>query len=266
MTTLTLRPGIPGRVDVAGILPERLAGLSPAAMAALPVRHDGRPAALGELFQVRPGDSQSLVVACERACLDNLGAGLAGGRLIVEGPAGDFAGRGMSGGELVLGGGAGDFAASGMKGGLLRIQGRAGDWLGAAPVGERAGMAGGVVAVAGSVGARVGDRMRRGLILIRGDAGDYCGARVLAGTIAVAGACGGMVGFGLRRGTLLLGQRPAELPATFNDAGVADLTWLGLLGRHAGTFLPGVVAASTRVRRHMGDLAFGGKGEILVQA
>lgn len=266
MTTLTLRPGIPGRVDVAGILPERLAGLSPAAMAALPVRHDGRPAALGELFDVRPGDGEPLVVGGDRACLDNLGAGLADGRLIVEGPAGDFAGRGMTGGELVLRGGAGDFAASGMKGGLLRIEGRAGDWLGGAPIGERHGMAGGVVAVAGSVGARAGDRMRRGLILVRGDAGDHCGSRLLAGTIAVGGTCGAQPGLGLRRGSLILSRPPAEPPATFVDAGLADLAYLGLLRRQADAWLPGVLPAANRVRRLVGDLAWGGKGEILVAA
>lgn len=266
MTTLTLRSHLPGRVDMAGILPETLANLSPADIAALAVPHDGRPALLGELFDIQPGDPEPLVIRCDRPCLDNLGAGMGAGRLIVEGPAGDFAGQGLRGGELILRGGAGDFAASGMRAGLIRIEGRAGDWLGAARIGDRNGMAGGVVTVAGSVGARAGDRMRRGLILIRGDAGDYCGSRLLAGTIAVAGACGTMAGFGLRRGSLVLGRAPAALPATFNDAGVAELSYLGLLCRHAETLLPGAVFAGARARRHIGDLACGGKGEILVAA
>ncbi len=266
MTTLTQRGGASGRVDMAGILPELIAGLSPADIAVLTVGHDGAPTPLGELFEVQAGTAECLVIRCERACLDDLGADMGAGRLIVEGPAGDFAGQGMSGGELVLRGGAGDFAASGMKGGLIRIEGRAGDWLGAARIGERNGMAGGVVTVAGSVGARAGDRMRRGLILIRGDAGDHCGSRLLAGTIAVAGACGAMAGFGLRRGSLVLGRAPAGLPATFNDAGVVELSYLGLLHRHAETLLPGAVPASRHMRRHIGDLAFGGKGEILVAA
>ena len=266
MTTLTLRSNLPGRVDMAGILPASLAALSATEIAALTVSYDGRRAPLGELFAVQSGDPEHLVIRCDHPCLDNLGAGLAAGCMILEGTAGDFAGGGMAGGELVLRGGAGDFAASGMKGGLLRIDGRAGDWLGAARIGERHGMAGGVVAVAGSVGARAGDRMRRGLILVRGDAGDYCGSRLLAGTIAVAGECGTMAGFGLRRGSLVLARMPDALPATFNDAGVAELSYLGLLHRHADALLPGVVPATARARRYQGDLAWGGKGEILVAA
>ncbi len=266
MTTLTLREGVPGRVDLAGILPDTLAGLAPAAISTLSLEHDGRRVALGELFEVEGGDPDTLLIQCDRACLDNLGAGLGRGRLIVEGPAGDGAGRAMSGGQLLLGGDAGDFLASAMRGGTIHVAGNVGDWLGAAPIGERTGMAGGVVAVAGSVGARAGDRMRRGLILIRGQAGEYCGSRLLAGTLVVAGGCGALAGFGLRRGTLVLGRPPLHLPATFNDAGPVELTYLGLLGRHAEGILPSVLPTGTRVRRYVGDLAFGGKGEVLVPA
>ena len=264
MTTLTLRPGIPGRVDMSGILPERIAGLSPADIAALGVRHDGAPTSLGELFEVTPGDADTLLIRHAGGRLDALGKGMRAGTLRVEGGAGHYAGQDMRGGELILEGDAGHGAANGMKGGLLRIAGNAGDWLGAALIGERAGMAGGVVTVAGNAGDRVGDRMRRGLILIRGDAGDCCGSRLLAGTIAVAGRCGEMAGFGLRRGSLILGQSPAPPLATFNDAGVVELSYLGLLRRHAEPLLPGVVPAGARARRYLGDLAFGGKGEILV--
>lgn len=266
MTTLTLRSNLPGRVDMTGILPATMAGMSVTDIANLPILHDGQALPLGELFDIQPGDSAPLVIRCDRPCLDFLGASMDIGHLIVEGPAGDFAGHGLRGGELILRGGAGDFAASGMKSGLIHIEGRAGDWLGAARIGDRNGMAGGVVTVAGSVGDRAGDRMRRGLILIRGDAGDYCGGRLLAGTIAVAGACGAMAGLGLRRGSLILARAPAALPATFNDAGLAELSYLGLLRRHAESLLPGVVPATARARRFIGDLAFGGKGEILVAA
>lgn len=264
--TLTLRAGLNGRVDMSGILPERLAGRPTREMAAMPVRLDGRPIPLGELFDVQTGSGETLVVQPGEARLDCLGKDMRSGCLRVEGHAGHYVGQGLVGGELRITGDAGDFAASGMKGGLLRIEGRAGDWLGAALIGDRAGMSGGVVVVAGDVGDRLGDRMRRGLVLVGGRAGRACGARMLAGTLVVAGGCGGLAGFGLRRGSLVLGQAPLGLPATFNDAGVADLTWLGLLRRHAETFLPGAVPATGRLRRHMGDLAFGGKGEVLVPA
>lgn len=262
--TLNLRLTAAGRVDMRGILPEKLAGLSTDAIARLPLMLDGRARALGELFEVIRGDAAHLVIRAETDRLDNLGAEMAGGRITVEGPAGAYAGLDMRGGEIVLRGGAGDFAACGMKGGLLRIEGRVGDCLGAARSGERNGMSGGVVAVSGSVGARAGDRMRRGLILIRGNVGDYCGSRMLAGSIVVAGACGALPGFGLRRGSLILSRFPPSIPASFNDSGVVELSWLNLLRRHVEEILPGVAPDTARVRRYMGDLTFGGKGEILV--
>ncbi|MDD5364630.1 MAG: formylmethanofuran dehydrogenase subunit C [Gallionellaceae bacterium] len=263
-TILTLRAGSAGRIDMSGVLPETTAGRSPAQIAAMTVRLDGQAVPLGELFEVGPDVGEALLIRAEAARLDCLGRDMTGGTLRVQGPAGHYAGQGMRGGELVITGDAGDFAASGMRGGLLRVHGNAGDWLGAALIGERTGMAGGVVAVAGDVGARLGDRMRRGLVLVRGRAGNACGARMLAGTLVVAGGCGDLAGFALRRGSLILGRAPDRLPATFNDAGVADLTWLGLLQRHAQGILPDVVPGSGRMRRHMGDLAFGGKGEVLV--
>lgn len=266
--TLRLRTAVSGRVDMRGILPEKLTGLNVHEIAGLNVKQDGRNVVLGELFTLTQGDAEHLTIITDTGRLDNLGADMTQGRLTVEGLAGDFAGQSMRGGRVVLRGGAGNFAACDMRGGLLSIEGHAGDWLGAARTGERTGMAGGVVAVSGNAGARAADRMRRGLMLIRGNVGEYCGSRLLAGTIVVAGSCGERPGFGLRRGSLILTRGsaclPTFMPATFNDSGVVDLSWLNLLRRHADGFLPGVVPAGSRVRRYMGDLAFGGKGEILV--
>ncbi len=264
--TLSLQAGYAGRIDMSGVLPETLAGKSASEIAATRLLVDGQPIALGELFAVTPGDGDSLQIEADAGQLDCLGKDMSAGLLRVEGSAGHYAGQGLRGGELVIAGNCGDFAANGMRGGLLRVQGDAGDWLGAALIGERAGMAGGVVAVAGDVGDRLGDRMRRGLILVRGRAGEACGARMLAGTLVVAEGCAGAPGFGLRRGSLILGRAPESLSATFNDSGVVELAWLKLLRRHAEAFLPGVVPASARCRRYMGDLAFGGKGELLLPA
>lgn len=261
---LTLRDGCTGRVDMTGILPATLAGFGQGEIAAMGVSLDGRSMPLGELFYIHNGVGDTLEIRAETPCLDGLGRNMASGCLRVEGPAGHYAGQGLRGGELHIAGNVGDFAASGMRGGLLRIGGNAGGWLGAALIGERTGMAGGVVAVAGDVGDHLGDRMRRGLVLVGGRAGVACGARMLAGTLVVAGGCGELAGFGLRRGTLILGQAPENLPATFNDSGIADLSWIGLLRLQAQAWLPGVVPVSGRLRRYMGDLAFGGKGEILV--
>jgi len=265
--TLSLRAAPAGRIDMSGVLPETLGGRTAGDIAAQTVRVDGNPVALGELFAVTPGETgAALLIDAGSGRLDCLGKGMTAGTLRVEGSAGHYAGQDLRGGELIITGDAGDCAANGMRGGLLRIAGNAGNWLGAALIGDRAGMGGGVVAVAGDAGDRLGDRMRRGLILVRGKAGAACGARLLAGTLVVAGGCAGAPGPGLRRGSLILGRAPDIIPATYNDAGVADLSWLGLLRRHADAILPGVVPDSPRVRRYMGDLAFGGKGEILAPA
>ncbi|MDP1646256.1 MAG: formylmethanofuran dehydrogenase subunit C [Thiobacillus sp.] len=264
MITLTLRTAPDGRVDMTGVLPETLAGRAASDITAQFLRVDGNPVALGDLFEVAPGEGDVLVIRTDCDRLDCLGKGMTAGTLRVEGLAGHYVGQDLRGGKLEIQGDAGDYVANGMKGGLLRIHGNAGDWLGAALVGDRTGMAGGVVAVDGDAGDRLGDRMRRGLILVRGKAGDACGARLLAGTIVVAGGCGGLSGFGLRRGSLILGRMPESIPATFNDAGVVELSYLGLLHRHAESILPGVFPPVSSARRYMGDLAFGGKGEILV--
>lgn len=265
-TILRLRAAPAGRIDMAGVLPETLAGRGAGEIERMTLRVDGAPVALGALFAVTTGAGDVLTIRPDGARLDGLGRDMHAGTLRVEGAAGHYLAQGMRGGELIVDGDAGDCAANGMRGGLVRIAGNAGDWLGAALVGERAGMGGGVVAVAGDVGDRLGDRMRRGLVLVRGRAGAACGARMRAGTLAVAGGCGALAGFGLLRGSLVLGRAPEAMPACHGDAGVVTLAWLGLLRRHAEAILPGVVPETPRMHRYMGDLAFGGKGEILLPA
>ena len=89
----------------------------------------------------------------------------------------------------------------------------------------------------------------------------------LAGTILVSGRVGESPGFGLKHGTLLLAHAPAELLATFQDCGEHALLFLTLLEKHfqrEGGPFHDFVPLATRVRRYCGDLATGGKGEILL--
>jgi formylmethanofuran dehydrogenase subunit C len=109
--------------------------------------------------------------------------------------------------------------------------------------------------------------MRRGLVLVEGDCGSYCGARMQGGTIALLGKAGARPGFAMRRGTLLFaGEAPPAPGASFNDAGELPLGFLVLLLRSWGG-LPSRFAQlqrpSTRVRRWIGDLGFGGQGELI---
>ena len=70
-------------------------------------------------------------------------------------------------------GASGRLAGSGMSGGRIEIDGDAGDLVGAPLPGEiERPDAAASIHIRGSAGARAGDRMRRGLIAIEGDAGD----------------------------------------------------------------------------------------------
>ncbi|HEX7044943.1 MAG TPA: formylmethanofuran dehydrogenase subunit C [Burkholderiales bacterium] len=264
---LELREPVPARVDLRGVTPDRLEGLSARAIGAIEVVAGARPVALERLFAISGDAPGELVLRGATACLDGIGAGMRAGRIVVEGDAGDYVAQDMRAGEIIVRGNAGAYAASGMRGGVLRITGNAGDCLGAVHAGARYGLRGGTVIVHGNAGARAGERQRRGQILIRGDAGDWLGARMVAGTIMVLGRTGRLAGFGMRRGSLLLAQAPASLPGSFNESGRHHLSFLSLYLRSLHALDPAFAALDpgrATVRRFVGDRGCNGKGEVLV--
>ena len=266
MIRLALRQRPPLRLSLAGITPEVLGVLSEAEIARLPLRRGNRWETLGDWFRVERagGAAERLVIAADDDRLDEIGAGMSTGKIVVAGSAGAHAGLAMAGGALLIEGNAGYGAATAMRGGRLSIAGNAGDQLGGAMPGDNLGMREGLVLVAGSAGSGTGDRMRRGTIVIAGDAGPFCAARLFAGTIVVGGRLGPHPGILMRRGSLVaLGPAPETLPG-FAECGVHDLT----LGKLVARFLAaeGFSALAERLeplRRWLGDLAIPGKGEIL---
>lgn len=268
MTCLTLSQRAPTaqRLDMRPFTPERLAGLSLAEIRDLPIHVGNRTKLAGTLFDItgEPGERVHITPAADN--LDGIGAAMSVGELTLDGDAGHGAGQRMAGGTLCVQGSTGDEAGSGMSGGRLLIEGSTGARLGGPTIGATHGMSGGLIRVTGAAGDRVGERLRRGMILIQGDAGNYCGANMIAGTIVVQGAVGPMAGSGMRRGTLLLSREPEGLPATFNDNGVQELSFLHLLlGELDGMTDLGVwsIPQGFSARRHLGDLGNGGIGEIL---
>lgn len=254
------------RLDLSPLTPERLAGQPLDAIARLALAYGRRSVAVGEWFDVRGSAGPRILFEGDASRMDRIGADLRDGHIRVEGDAGAYLGIGMRGGIIEVSGSVDAYAASGLAGGLVRVAGDVGDWAGAALPGEHRGMRGGTLIVGGRLGDRAGDHMRRGLILAEGACGDYCGSRMQGGTIAMLGACGARPGFSMRRGTLLFtGAAPAPGP-TFNDGGQMPLGFLVLLAR-SWKDLPSRFAAlsrpSTRVRRWVGDLAFGGQGELI---
>ena len=84
--TLIFR-GAPGNIPIDGapLLPERLAGLGERERAALPLQYGNRLVPLSELFGVRPGDGETLVIEGASTAFDRLGCGMTGGRLVLVG-------------------------------------------------------------------------------------------------------------------------------------------------------------------------------------
>lgn len=265
---LTLRERPDQRLDLSGLVPERLAGLSEAEILRIDVHTGRRGVAVGDLFRVRMGEDAAAIViegSCDR--LDRIGEAMTAGEIVVEGDAGAQLGRRMSGGHVRVTGSAGPWAASGMKGGAIEISGDAGDRLGGPLAGETAGMRGGTVVVRGRAGERAGDRLRRGTVVIEGGAGAYAGSRMIAGTLVVLGRAGPLPGYLMQRGTILLGDRAEEMSPTFVDCGVHELVAMRLIA----DFLQEYSARAGRLarrplQRFAGDTSAAGCGEIFVPA
>lgn len=261
---LALKAAPAARVDMTGITPDRLAGFDASAVARLSVFVGARAVALGDVFSISGAPGDTLVLE-GHARLDGVGAGMAGGTLLVEGSVGALAGAGMSEGALSIRGNAGDDLGAGMAGGRIDLAGNAGARLAGALPGERRGMTGGTVRVAGDAGPQACARLRGGLVLVAGSVGPGAAQRMIAGTLAVKGALGPDAGIGMKRGTLILEQAPELLAAGFGDAGEHDLVFLSLLARR----MPDVAALfagplSSRAQRLVGDRLVGGQGEMLV--
>lgn len=265
MIRLALKGRPPFRLSLDGLSPERLARLAEPEIAGHPLQQGNRRGMLGDWFtvQVVDGPEDRIVIAGGGDRLDDVGGGMTRGEFVVDGNAGARAGIGMSGGRLLILGSVGPGAGTAMRGGELRIDGDAGDQLGGALPGDRHGMSDGIVIVAGGAGSSVGDRMRRGLIVVAGAVGRFCGARMAAGTIVVVGRVGEFPGAAMRRGSILALGGASLLPS-FADCGVHDLVVQHLLARVLMNHgLPAIAAQLRPLRRWVGDLALGGRGEIL---
>lgn len=261
MSVLTLRQAPPERLDLAGLTPARLAGLSEAEAARLPVGTSRHGVALGDCFALQRRDGETLRIEGGSDRLDHVGAGLTTGLIEVEGDVGQRLGAGMTGGTIRVSGAAGPIAGTAAKGGTITIAGDAAESAGGALHGAAGGLDGATLIIGGRAGDRLGDRMRAGLI-VADAAGALAGSRMIAGTI-VAGAIGDHPGYGMRRGTLLVERHGALLP-TFVDTGVQDLVFLRLLAKALDPISARFAAlARARLGRRAGDLATLGKGELL---
>jgi formylmethanofuran dehydrogenase subunit C len=265
---LTPRDLPPWPVEVEGCTPDALAGASAREVARRPLRIGAHVARWGDCFRVEGRGDGEVRVAGSVPTVAGLGAGMAGGRLVIEGDAGPRVGAGMRGGECLVAGNAGPYAGAEMAGGVLRIFGDAGDGAGAAAPGGRRGMTGGLLFIAGRAGREAGSLLRRGTIVVRGPAGDAAGLNMIAGTIVLCAGAGRAPGMAMKRGTVVT-FAPLEMLPTFRDAGVYRPLVLRLLltRLRAAYGLPlDPRWADGAYRRYSGDFNELGKGEIWIWA
>ena len=126
--TLRLRQPPVLRLDLRGATPSALGAMPAHEVERLPLGHGNRLLPLAEFFAVAARNDDSLVFEGDLARCDRIGWQMDGGRLVVDGAAGDYAGGCMSGGEITVWGPAGALAACEMAGGTLTVEGDVGDF------------------------------------------------------------------------------------------------------------------------------------------
>lgn len=241
-----LRAPLSVPADLGEVLAHGWVSLGPAELARRPVRVDGRPAVLGDLFDITGLPAGRIRFEGDLRRVDRLASGLDHGEVLVDGSVGDDTGMGMTGGTVV-------------------IRGNAGARAGAATPEARRGMSGGELVILGDAGPEAGARMRRGLLAIGGRAGPYTGATMIAGTVVILRSAGPGAGLWSKRGSIVaLGS--ISVPATYRYACTYRPTYLRLAlarlrSRHGLPVKPRHF--SGLFRRYSGDLADLGRGEIL---
>ena len=245
--TAQLRTPLQSRADLGAVLAGAWSGLAAVDLARRPALLDGGTSVpLGDLFELSGAPAGRIRFEGDLTRADRLGAGLAEGEIIVEGPVGDETGLGMSGGVIDVHGDAG-----------ARTGGAAGD--------ARRGMTGGELLVRGGAGPEPGTRMRRGLLVVMADVARHAGPGMIAGTVIVFGDAGPAPGRWSKRGSIVaLGS--VRIPPTYRYACTYQpdhlrLTLLRLRTRYHLAVDERYVSGF--YRRYSGDLADLGRGEIL---
>lgn len=263
--TLSLHtaPDVPLEAEAIG--PDRLAGLSPSRVAALPVQSGNRPARVGDFFRVSGRGDGEVRMEGDLSRVKLIGAGMAGGRMVIDGSVGVHLGMAMSGGEIVVEGDAGDWVGPEMSGGRIIVKGRAGHMVGSAYRGSQVGMRGGEIIVHGDAGNEAGNTLRGGLIAIGGDCGDFAGVNMLAGTIVVLGRLGARAGAGMRRGSIVaMGDAPMLPTFTYSCTYRPVFLRLYLLRLRRLGLPVGDAKIHGRYRRWSGDSVALNRGEVLI--
>ena len=265
--TLSLKAPHEGRMDLSGLVPDRILSLSVADIARHEIVLSGGARPIAEIFDVQDGQRDKLILGGDLTRANNVGGNMRDGLLIVEGSVGHCLASNMIHGKIIVRGNAGDFACNRQRGGIVEVEGNVGETCGGALPGERRGMRGGVLRVAGSAGRFLGQRMRRGTIVVAGNVAQGCASSLVAGTIVCCGTVAAPLGVSMRRGTILcLSTEVPPLHVGFTAPEKIRLSYLYLLLDALRAQLPEHDIESIVQRltwRSLGDRASGGTGEIL---
>jgi formylmethanofuran dehydrogenase subunit C len=265
MTTLILQQSPVAPLEVFGLAPQTVQGMSAHEIARLPVMHGNEKRMLGDFFRIENAEVPEILWKGDLRLVKNISEGMTQGKVIVHGNVGMHLGAAMTGGEIHVYGDAGDWAGAEMRGGKIHIHGNAGHGLGGAYRGSRRGMNRGLIIVEGNAGNEIGSAMRRGLIVVTGNVGDFAGAFMTAGTILVFGRLGMRAGAGLLRGSIVTFQSAELLPTYRYDCkyqpGFFNLILQSL--RREGISISEEYF-DCNFHRYSGDCTRLGKGEILV--
>jgi formylmethanofuran dehydrogenase subunit C len=258
-------PMLPLEAEV--LTPDVIGNLSRKEIQNLPLLMGKRQHTLSDFFEVEGEKSRCLELYGNLAKVKQIGCGMTGGSIAINGNAGMHLGASMSGGHITVHGNADDWLGAEMKNGLIRIRGNAGGQVGAAYRGSRRGMRGGVILIDGDAGIEVAMRMRRGLVCIRGRVGDFAGLQMLGGTLLLCGRAGIRTGAWMSRGTIIA-LEPLKLLPTFIYACTYEPDFLRLLAKQLeGLGLTDLGQEwNYQVRRYTGDTSGLSKGEILICA
>jgi formylmethanofuran dehydrogenase subunit C len=270
MKPLTIRlPNTASKhLNLNGIVPNRLCGLSISEIAQLAIEVNDRPAILGDHCQAIDGDRDEIAFEGDLSRCDYIGGGLTIGRMSVAGNVGDFLADRMSGGRIEVRGSAGRFACSGLRGGIVDILGDCGEYAASAAPGAKRGMNGGVLVIRGNCGQWLATRMRRGTVVVHGRTAAACASRMIAGTLALCGPVDFPLAANMARGTILmLGPRiVCNAPAGFTDPENTELSFLRILMNDISPHLPTSLRNSplpATVFRSLGDCVTRGLGEVI---
>ena len=265
--TLTSSPTM--RINAEMLTPDHCNSLSAQQLAKQTLPSSAGEVAIGDLFDIEEDSSKSLLISGDCQQFDYLGAKMKENQLKIEGSVGDYAAANLGGGQLEITGDVGHYTACNMSSGTVIVEGSAGDATGGASIGAVQGMSGGTVIIMGNAGDRTANLMRRGLVVVRGNNGDYGAAHMKAGNLVVLKQNGSHCAYGMHRGTVLLNDASSteKLGDTFiSQPYNYNMDFLILLYKHIGQLAPALQKLPRKklIRRYIGDLAVGGKGEVLV--